>query len=205
MDASGVVDPNAQDGAKSLEERRDQAREALGRARDYQKSYYDKSHRPTTFREGDLVWLDLRNVKTSRQSKKLDLRRWGPCKILAKVGTQAYRIELPAGLNIHNVFHVSLLRRHQSLNGVDSNAHHQIRLADPDDREFQVEKIIDSETRGRQIWYRIHWQGYDTEEEKTWVPVKNIRHLRRKLMEYHHANPNKPGIRRYVEAVQGRE
>jgi transposase InsO family protein len=204
-DASGVVDPNALEGARSLEERRDRAREALVKAREYQKAYYDKSHRPTTFQEGDLVWLDLRNVKTSRPSKKLDIRRWGPCKVLAKVGSQAYRIELPAGLNIHNVFHVSLLRKHQSMDGVESNAHHQVRLADPDEREFQVEKIIDSEMRGRQIWYRTHWQGYDDDEEKTWVPVRNVRHLRKKLMEYHRANPNKPGIRNYVEATRGRE
>ena len=89
--------------------------------------------------------------------------------------------------------------------GVESNAHHQVRIADPDEREFQVKKIIDSEMRGRQIWYRIHWQGYDAEEEKTWVPVRNVRHLRKKLMEYHHTNPDKPGIRNYVEATRGRE
>ena len=205
MKASGVVDPNALEGARSLEERRDRAREALVKAREYQKAYYDKSHRPTTFQEGDLVWLDLRNVKTSRPSKKLDIRRWGPCKVLAKVGSQAYRIELPAGLSIHNVFHISLLRKHQSMDGVESNAHHQVRLADPDEREFQVERIIDSEMRGHQIWYRIHWQGYDDDEEKTWVPVRNVRHLRRKLMEYHRADPDKPSIRNDVEASRGKE
>ena len=68
IDASGVVDPNALDGARSLKERRDRAREALVKAREY---YYDKFHRPTRSKE-----IPLRNVETSRPSKTLDIRRW---------------------------------------------------------------------------------------------------------------------------------
>ena len=39
--------------------------------------------------------------------------RWtGPFPIVKKVGEQAYKLELPARLKIHNVFHVSLLKKH---------------------------------------------------------------------------------------------
>jgi hypothetical protein len=94
IDASGVVDPNALDGARSLKKRRDRAREA--KAREY---YYDKFHRPATFQEGDPT-PERRNV-TSEQEARCSLVE--PCKVLAKVGPQAYRIRLPIGSDIHRV------------------------------------------------------------------------------------------------------
>jgi hypothetical protein len=174
----------------TLKERRD---EAVEQAQAYQKAYYGSKHRPVSFHEGDLVWLDLRNITSVRPSKKLDLRRYGPC-VVQKVGSQAYRLELPVGLNVYNVFHVSLLRKHHELDGVDSNAHHPLRHAPDEHREYQVHSIVDSMKDGRRILYRVHWQGYDQNDE----PDANVRHLRRKLHEFHRTNPDKPGIREFT-------
>jgi hypothetical protein len=75
IDASGVVDPNALDGARSLKERRDRAREA--KAREY---YYDKFHRPAMFQEED----PTPELETSRPSKKLDVRQWNHARFSQK-------------------------------------------------------------------------------------------------------------------------
>ena len=46
---------------------------------------------------------------------KLSRRFIGPCEVIEKVGPVAYRLALPPELEkIHNVFHVSMLKRYRS-------------------------------------------------------------------------------------------
>ena len=54
-----------------------------------------------------MVMLSGKNIRTSRQSKKLDHRFYGLFQILAAVGTQAYRFDLPESMQLLSVFHVS--------------------------------------------------------------------------------------------------
>ena len=58
----------------------------------------------------DQVWLNSKNIRTQRPSKKLDDKWIGPFTIIKLVGKRACRLELPATFQIHSVFHVSLLR-----------------------------------------------------------------------------------------------
>ena len=61
------------------------------------------------YKVGDLVWLSTKNIHTERPSKKLDHKKIGPYKITGLVGS-SYRLDLPASMRIHDVFHPSLLR-----------------------------------------------------------------------------------------------
>jgi hypothetical protein len=58
---------------------------------------------------GDRVWLRQKHVKTTRPSGKLDYQLLGPYTILEKVGSRAYKLDLPPSVQLQPVFHISLL------------------------------------------------------------------------------------------------
>ncbi|GJY06990.1 putative reverse transcriptase domain-containing protein [Tanacetum coccineum] len=88
--------------------------EALA-ARDRQKSYADRRRKPLEFKVGDKVMLKVspwKGVICFGKRGKLNPRYIGTFKILAKVGTLAYRLELPKQLSrVHITFHVSNLKK----------------------------------------------------------------------------------------------
>jgi len=90
-------------------------KERMKEAQDRQKRYGDNQRRPLEFKIGDMVFLKVaqwKHVIRFGMKDKLAPRYIGPYKIIERIGTVAYRILLPPHLdNIHNVFHVSMLRK----------------------------------------------------------------------------------------------
>ncbi|KAK6123724.1 hypothetical protein DH2020_042538 [Rehmannia glutinosa] len=76
----------------------------------------DKRRKDLQFKVGDKVFLKISPTKSiSRFGKrgKLRPRYIGPFEILARVGDLAYRLALPPQFtSVHNVFHVSMLRKY---------------------------------------------------------------------------------------------
>jgi len=74
------------------------------------KEYYDAQRKPDpNLQQGDMVWLLPRNIRTTRPCKKLDYKKIGQFKILASIGTSAYKLDLLPSMRIHNTFHIALL------------------------------------------------------------------------------------------------
>ena len=81
-----------------------------------QKSYADVRRRPLEFKASDHVFLKVmpkRGVIRFGKRGKLSPRYIGPFEVLERVGTVAYRLVLlPSLSSVHEVFHVSMLRKY---------------------------------------------------------------------------------------------
>jgi len=134
-----------------------------------QKEYYDLHRKPNpNLRSGDMVWVLPRNINTTRPSKKLDYKKIGPFKILAKIGTSAYKLALPPLMAIHNTFHISLLEPYQ-----DNRFPSQIQEPPPPieiegEDEYELDEVIDSPLHYNKLQYRAKWNGYSPEHVKVW-------------------------------------
>ncbi|KAG8492331.1 hypothetical protein CXB51_009857 [Gossypium anomalum] len=93
-------------------------RENLKIASDRQKSYADLKRKDIEYQVGDKMFLKVspwKKILRFGRKGKLSPRFIGPYEISERVGPVAYRLILPPELEkIHNVFHVSILRRYRS-------------------------------------------------------------------------------------------
>ena len=88
----------------------------LQTAQSRQKSYYDSSRKKVEFEVGDMVFLKVSPMKVVMRfgkKGKLSPRFVGPFEILKCISKVAYKLVLlPTLAGVHNVFHVSMLRRY---------------------------------------------------------------------------------------------
>ena len=144
------------------------------------------------FHVGDSVWLATRHIHTTCPSKKLDYKRTGPFKVSQVINDNAYRLDLPATMRIHNVFHVSLLDRYTPPVEGQHVAEPQPTIVDDDNEEYEVERILDSKRRYRKLHYHVQWAGYNY-LPTTWEPAENLANAAELVGEFHASNPTKPG------------
>jgi len=87
----------------------------LKATQDMQKIYADQHKTLKEFQFEEHVYFHikpkLRSLKI-RSCTKLAPRYCGPFEILERIGTLAYKIALPMTVNVHDVFHVSLLKKY---------------------------------------------------------------------------------------------
>jgi hypothetical protein len=159
---------------KETEEKVRLIRENMKIAQSRQKSYADKRRRSLTFEVGDYVYLKVSPMKGVTRfgvKGKLAPRYIGPYQILERCGKVAYRLDLPPQLlSVHNVFHVSQLKK--CLQVPDHIIHVEEIKLEPDltYSEYPI-KVLDQKdriTRRRTIkFYKVQWNQH-TEDEATW-------------------------------------
>ena len=104
-----ILKTRAKNIGQAMEKILEFGKENLVRSQESQKRFADDHREETpTYNERDEVWLSTKNIKTERPSKKLDHKMIGPYKILKALGNSC-KLDLPASMKIHDVFHSSLL------------------------------------------------------------------------------------------------
>ena len=146
-----------------------------------------------------MVYVNSRNIRTSRPTKKLAEKSLGPFEVLAKVGRQSYSIRLPQSLRgIHPVFHVVELEP-ATPNVIPQRVQSPPPPVSIDgEPEYEISEILDSKLDRRrrkcQLLYKVRWAGYEgTDEETSWLLATELGHARELLADFYAAYPNKPG------------
>jgi hypothetical protein len=154
---------------------------AIAYAQQRQQENANRSRRPAErFQVGDEVWLSLRNVKTSRPSRKLD---WVHAKYKVVAVPTPLTVELDVPRGIHPIFHVELVERAASdplpsQRVTDSRPGPVWELGEDGvpHEEYEVEAILaarNARGRGHRRDVLVKWKGYDT---PTWEPLENMEH-----------------------------
>jgi hypothetical protein len=120
-----------------------------------QKIYADKNKITREFKVGEHVFLKVKPKKRSLKlgsCTKLAAKLCGPFEILDRIGSDAYMRVLPASMNVHNVFHVSFLKKyvHDPNHVIDWNL---IRV-DPKGY-FQVQSMCILDRKVKMLWNRV--------------------------------------------------
>ncbi|XP_075483798.1 uncharacterized protein LOC142523951 [Primulina tabacum] len=169
-------------------------RKRMKTAQDRQASYANKRRRPLEFQVGDYVFLKVspfRGTMRFGHKGKLAPRYIGPYMIVERIGTLAYRLDLPPSLYlIHNVFHVSMLRKYEPdpshiLNVEDveldsslSYVEHPMQILDRKERQLRNKTIP---------LVLVQWSRHGR-EESTWELEAKMRqewpHLFENIMNY---------------------
>ena len=84
-------------------------------AQDRQKSHAKLKRTVKELQVGEHVFVKVKPIKSSFKlgsCAKLAPMYCGPFEILGRVGPVAYQLALPHNLRIHNVFHISILKKY---------------------------------------------------------------------------------------------
>ena len=88
----------------------------LNLAQNQMKQQADQHRSEQSLNVGDWVFLILQPykqmyLKDTKKDNKLSPKYYSPYKVLQKIGSMAYKLELPTSSRVHPVFHVSCLKR----------------------------------------------------------------------------------------------
>jgi hypothetical protein len=185
-----------------------QCREELTQVRERMGKYYDKRRQEAPpFKVGDLVLLDLRNIKTRRPTKKFDHKRQGPFKIVKVISRSAYKLELPKRWRIHDSFHASLLEpyRKPSLAGRDDPTPEQVLEevgeVEPEGEhsdEYTPKAIRDIIKVGTAIKYLVEWNDFPDTKDWTLEPRQHVEGCPELIWDYWKDNRDKPVHERFL-------
>jgi len=143
----------AKDFAKQMMTLHEQLRHEMTLAQAHYEKHASGRAPSPNYQIGDIVWLNAKNLRSERPSKKLDWKNLGPFKVIEVVNPRAFRLDLPPTMKIHNVFHTSLLNpvAKDPLPGQEMPpAPPQMVVRDSEEHEeYEVESIQDSRLFGK--------------------------------------------------------
>ena len=193
----------AEDYSRLRQIKRESAEEAMAFANVMHKRRYDDAHTDVQLKIGGYAFLKLHAGYTipGLNNHKLSQQRAGPFKITDKVGTLAYRLELPPVMQIHPVISIAQL---EPAPAPDSDPYRRPRPDNPppvttedDDPgdptqapSYEIERLLDRRiTPTGRISYLVKWKGYGP-EHNVWYPLHALDSSKDLVDDYDRRHPH---------------
>ena len=168
---------------RTLQLRREQARDALTLAQERQAKAFNKNRRPVEdIKEGDLVLVNphtLKLVEVEGTGRKLVQRMIGPFEVMERINPNVYRLRLPDSYPMHPVINIEHLKKYRQ-----SPPEFSDRTTLPPTREFlaseeyEVEAILGhrltGKKKGNRRMFRVRWAGFGPEAD-SWISEADLR------------------------------
>jgi hypothetical protein len=113
--------------------------EQLEKSQAKYKTRHDKHRVDHSFEVGDEVWLYISKERLKGEGKKLKPIRYGPFKIVDKIGNNAFRLDLPPYMQMYAVVNVENLKLYEPPLIDDQGEHVQIPSIDDFSPEYLTE------------------------------------------------------------------
>ena len=170
----------------------DTLRSNLTVARDSQEHFANTNRTPApAYKVSDLIFLDTQNLTSARPTEKLDSKFISAYKIIEKINSHAYRLDLPFEHELkNNSFYVSLLRPAPSdpLPSQTQAPALPVVMDKNSQKVWGIKTINDSRQKKGKFWYHIVWRDG---EEQTWEPLENVINAYTLRCLFHKAFPRK--------------
>jgi hypothetical protein len=149
------VPASTSDFLQNIEQAVTSAKNAIARAQQNQKKYYDQRRSELTLSVGDSVFIEKYGLPPDRRGSKISPQRIGPFRIKKQISPVAYQLDIPATYKFHSVFHVSFLTPVRPY------------------RQAEPEFIKDTRVHSGQRQFFVHFKGSNAREDR-WLPADEI-------------------------------
>ena len=182
------------------------AQENIDKAQTRMRITTDKHRLPVNWTVGDKVYLSTKNLAVDRPSRKLSALWEGPFEVVEQVGN-SYRLKLPPGSHIHDVFAPDVLCKDPVDPLPGQEAPKPVGIPIQGVEEWEVQDILASKIIRRKLVYRTSWVGHDP--DPTWYPAENFAGAPHKIKAFHDKYPNQPGppraLSKWIQAWESEE
>jgi hypothetical protein len=144
------------------------------------------------YKEGDLVWLDGKNLCMSHPTQKLAPKWYGLFKVIDVINPVLFHLELPLQWKqkkVHPIFHTSLLSPYKEMKEHGANFPEPPPDLVEGKEEYKVEQVLDSRWDGcrKKLQYLLKWRGY-SQAHDSWEPAEQV-HAPELVDRFHWENP----------------
>ena len=176
----------AEEFAREMKERYEEARAALVKAQEEIKRQVDRNRKEAEeYRVGDKVLISKKDFSMElmkRAMKKLTEKFIGPHVVKKIMLENAVELELLALLRIHLVVNVRrIVKYREQVEGQKKILPPPVEVAS--EKEYEVEEILNRQERRGKTKYLVKWKEY-TAEENTWEGLENLKNAMKKVEEF---------------------